>query len=87
MLQTPNIKLSAARHFHMLNEMLPDVLDCIILNKVRRFDASSLGFDGLSWSVVLLRNLISSTNDRAVGRIFVKVIIEILQSSVCGLWV
>ena len=87
MLQTPSIRLSVARHFHMLNELLPDALDRIVLNEVRRFDASSLGFDGLSWSVMLLRNLVSNANYCAVGRVFVKVIVEILQSSICGLWI
>ena len=71
----------------MLNKLLPNTLDCIILNKVRRFDAASLSFDGLSWSVVLLRNLISNADDCAVGRVFVEVFIEILESSVCGLWI
>ena len=71
----------------MLNELLPDALDRIILNEIRRFDASSLSFDGLSWSVMLLCNLVSNANYCAVGRVFVKVIIEIFQSSVGGLWV
>ena len=71
----------------MLNELLPNALDRIILNKIRRFDASSLSFDSLSWSVVLLRDLVSNTNDCAVGRALVEVIIEILKSSVCGLWI
>jgi len=71
----------------MLNELLPNAFDCIVLNKVRRFDASSLSFDGLDRSVVLLRNPISNTDDCAVGRVLVKVIIEILQCSVRGLWI
>jgi len=79
--------LLAARNLHMLNELLPNTLDHIILNKIRRFNASSLSFDRLGGPMVLLCNLVSKADDRAVRGVCVEVIIEILQSPIRGLWV
>ena len=71
----------------MLNVLLSNALDYITLNKVRRVNTSPLSFDGLSWAMVLLCNLVSNANDGAVGRVLVEVIVKVLQSPVRGLWV
>ena len=68
----------AARHFHMLDKLLSNALDRIVLNKVRGINASSLSFNRLGGPVVLLCNLVSNGDDRAVRGVFVEVIIEIL---------
>ena len=86
-LEIANHPLLAARHFHMLDKLLSNALDGITLNEVRRFDASSLSFDRLGGPMVLLCNLVSNADDRAVRGVCVEVIIEILQSPIRGLWV
>ena len=60
----------------MLNKLLSNALDRITLDKVRRFNASSLSFDRLSWAIVLLCSLVSNANDGAMERILVGALVE-----------
>jgi len=71
----------------MLNILLPTLDRVILRSKVGRINSSALSFDRFGWPMVLLRNLVSDADNGAVRRGFIEVIVKVLESAICGLWI
>lgn len=75
-------RISLARHFHVLDELLPTLGRIVLRREVRRFHSSAFGFDRFGRSMMLLRNLVSDSNDSAVGRGLVEVVVEVFERAI-----
>ena len=74
--------VSLACHFHMLNKLLPSLSRIILRREVSGFNPSAFRFDRFGWSMMLLCNFVSDSDDGAVRRGFVEVVVEVFEGAV-----